>query len=236
MKVSLVVATGVHQGKVVPIVGSQFLVGRDPQCQLRPASQAVSKQHCAVLIRDGKVYLKDFGSTNGTTLNEVIVQGEEREIVNNDSLKIGPLDFMVRIEASVPASDGTPLPDLNPEAAAALAAVKAIAGRPSPAAKNATPAPGSKQATKVGSAETPALQAQTREATDEAENDRLAAMLLGLDDGDVPGGSTVVDVPVPADVVAAGTDKPPDKKAIVSREDSSNAASEILRKYMRRPR
>ncbi|HEY3789102.1 MAG TPA: FHA domain-containing protein, partial [Urbifossiella sp.] len=65
MKVSLVVATGAHQGKVVPIVGTQFLIGRDPQCQLRPASQAVSKQHCAVILRDGKVYLKDFGSTNG---------------------------------------------------------------------------------------------------------------------------------------------------------------------------
>ena len=238
MKVSLVVASGVHQGKVVPIVGSQFLVGRDPQCQLRPASQAVSKQHCAVLVRDGKVYLKDFGSTNGTVLNEAIVQGEERELVNNDSLKIGPLDFMVRIEASTPTTDGTPLPDMNPEVAAALAAVKAVATRPSTAAKNATPAPGSKPAIKTGSAETPALQTQTQsEAEDEADKDRLAAMLLGLDDGDVPGGSTVVDVPIPANVSGGTADnKPGDKKTIVSREDSSNAASEILRKYMRRPR
>ncbi|HEX4607682.1 MAG TPA: FHA domain-containing protein, partial [Urbifossiella sp.] len=56
MKVSLVVASGVHQGKAIPIVGPQFIIGRDPTCQLRPASQAVSKQHCAVLVRDGKVY------------------------------------------------------------------------------------------------------------------------------------------------------------------------------------
>ena len=40
MKVNLVVATGVHQGKVIPILGTEFLIGRDPQCQLRPASQA----------------------------------------------------------------------------------------------------------------------------------------------------------------------------------------------------
>src|SRR4051812_2979685 len=65
MKVSLVVASGVHQGKAIPIAVPQFLIGRDPQCHLRPASQAVSKQHCAVVVRDGQVYLKDFGSTNG---------------------------------------------------------------------------------------------------------------------------------------------------------------------------
>ena len=233
MKVSLVVASGVHQGKVVPIVGPQFLVGRDPQCQLRPASQAVSKQHCAVIIRDGAVYLKDFGSTNGTTLNEVVVQGEERLLTNNDSVKIGPLDFFVRIEVPAPKPDGTPLPDMNPEGAAALAAVKAVS-RPAPSAsKNATPSPSS------GSKETPALKSKSPVGSEDAEQDRLAAMLLGLDDGDVPGGSTVVDVPVP---VAAGEgdkpgEKPAEKKGVVpSREDTSSAASEILRKYMRRPR
>lgn len=233
MKVSLVVASGVHQGKIVPIVGSQFLVGRDPQCQLRPASQAVSKQHCAIIIRDGNVYLKDFGSTNGTTLNEAVVQNEERQVKNSDSLKIGPLDFTVRIEATIPIEDGTPLPDLSPEGVAAHTAVKAVF-RPSPAAKNATPVPGSKEA--------PALPKAAAKkpiaVTEESENDRLAAMLLGLDDGDVPDGSTIADVPLPSELAEGGdkANKPPDKKAIVSREDTSNAASDILRKYMRRPR
>jgi predicted component of type VI protein secretion system len=247
MKVSLVVATGVHQGKVVPIVGTQFLIGRDPQCQLRPASQAVSKQHCAVIVRDGKVYLKDYGSTNGTVLNEAIVQNEERQINNHDSLKIGPLDFTVSIEATAPRADGTPLPEMNPETSAALAAVKAVAGASTASSKNATPSPaaqevkpGSKEARslKTGSKETPALLGPA--VSDETENDRLAAMLLGLDDGEVPGGSTVVDVPLPAEVGAEGEaktgEKPADKKAMPTREDTSSAASEILRKYMRRPR
>jgi predicted component of type VI protein secretion system len=225
MKVSLVVASGVHQGKVVPIVGPQFLVGRDPQCQLRPASQAVSKQHCAVIVRDGSVYLKDFGSTNGTILNEAVVQNEERLLTNNDSVKIGPLDFLVRIEADVPKQDGTPLPDINPEAARALAAVKAVS-KPAPASQSPTPSPSSLQ--------TPA-------SSEDAEHDRLAAMLLGLDDGEVPGGSTVVDVPAAAVEAGVGTEKPGEKPAekkgaVPTREDTSNAASEILRKYMRRPR
>jgi len=248
MKVSLVVATGVHQGKVIPIVGSQFLVGRDPQCQLRPASQAVSKQHCAILVRDGEVFLQDFGSTNGTILNDAVVQDEERPIANNDSLKIGPLDFIVRIEARVMTPDGTPLPDLNPEAAAAMAAVKAVSGAATPApSKNATPAPfkdGSKETSviKAGPKETQALKSTS--SPEDAENDRLAAMLLGLDDGEVPGGSTVIDTPLSPEVAAAAAateagkegEKAADKKAVPTREDTSNAASEILRRYMRRPR
>ncbi|MGL4422649.1 MAG: FHA domain-containing protein, partial [Gemmataceae bacterium] len=70
MKVQLMVASGVHQGKVIPVAGAQFLIGRDPECQLRPASQAVSKQHCAIVVRGTQVFLKDFGSTNGTFLND----------------------------------------------------------------------------------------------------------------------------------------------------------------------
>ena len=42
MKVSLIVASGVHVGKSIPVSGAKFLIGRDPECQLRPASQAVS--------------------------------------------------------------------------------------------------------------------------------------------------------------------------------------------------
>ena len=69
MKVTLVVASGVHEGKVIQLTSPQFLIGRDAQCHLRPASQAISKRHCGLFVRDGKVYVKDLGSTNGTTVN-----------------------------------------------------------------------------------------------------------------------------------------------------------------------
>jgi predicted component of type VI protein secretion system len=249
MKVSLVVASGVHQGRVIAIVGPQFLIGRDPQCQLRPASQAVSKLHCAIVTRDGEVFLKDYGSTNGTVLNDVVVQGEERPLSNNDSLRIGPLDFTVRVEPVGVKADGTPLPDLNPEAAAALAAVKSAAGpRPAAGDPGLTPMPAARPAAKpAGSKESPALAAGPKEApaqppTYADEQDRLAAMLLGMDDGEVPGGSTVIDMPAAAamkaeaEAAAAGAKPDPKKPAAPTKEDTSSAASEILRKYMRRPR
>lgn len=298
MKVNLVVATGVHQGKVIPIIGPQFVIGRDPQCHLRPASQAVSKQHCAIIVRDGQVYLQEYGSTNGTLLNDTLVKGQEVPLRHNDSIKIGPLDFTLQIELTPMRQDGTPLPDMNPEAAAALAAVKAVAAktapRPAGGSRDVTPSPlppkapvgpkpaaqeppakaGSKEspALKGGSKESPALKTGSKESPAVAqsqaapapaaaapepetvevdEQDRLAAMLLGLDD-DVPGGSTVVDAPIlnsGADTAtqspAAGgqgqggsgdSAKAPDAKKAAAREDTSSAASDLLRKYMRRPK
>jgi pSer/pThr/pTyr-binding forkhead associated (FHA) protein len=110
MKLSLVVMTsGNTAGKTIAIPVSKFLIGREPGCQLRPASSLVSKRHCAIHTRDDKVFIQDFNSTNGTLVNNVPVKGEI-EIYDKDRLKIGPLLFEIRIETSTPVSKPTPLP------------------------------------------------------------------------------------------------------------------------------
>ncbi len=112
MKLSLVVITpGKTEGKVIPITLSQFVIGRDPQCNLRPASALISKRHCALLVRDGKIFLRDFDSTNGTFLNDQPVKGEV-EVKNEDRLKVGPLLFGIRAEATAtpPVNRPTPSP------------------------------------------------------------------------------------------------------------------------------
>jgi predicted component of type VI protein secretion system len=120
MKLSLVVETaGKWEGKTIPITLSQFLIGRDPQCHLRPASPVISKRHCAVLIRNGKVFVRDFDSTNGTFVNEQQIKGEV-ELKHEDKLKVGPLSFRVVMEVPVPVDRPTPVPP-----------TKAPAGEPS---------------------------------------------------------------------------------------------------------
>src|SRR5437899_13075750 len=99
MKLSLVVETaGKWEGKTIPITLSQLIIGRDPQCHLRPASPMISKRHCAVLVRGDKAFLRDFGSTNGSMVNDQPVTGEV-ELHDKDNVKIGPLLFVVRLEA-----------------------------------------------------------------------------------------------------------------------------------------
>lgn len=259
MKVSLVVASGAHQGKVIPLTGPQFLIGRDAQCHLRPASQAISKRHCGVLVRDGKVYIKDYGSTNGTNVNDELLKDAEIAVADGASLKIGPLDFIVRIELRAPNPDGTPLPGNSPESAAALAAVKAATTVARAPVRDATPDP-ARMAKAAGSKEAPALSgsketappkpasdtpsASTFDSTTDADHDRIAAMLLDMDDGSlpVPDGSTVIDSPAineKGEPVTSGGAKPDEKggkKQVQSREEMSSAASDLLRRMMRRPK
>ncbi len=115
MKLSLVVNEGVHKGKIIAIPHKQFLIGRDPQCHLRPASNMISKRHCALLLRGDKVFVRDFESTNGTILNDVPVKGES-ELKNEDRLLIGPLSFLVHIEAGAAASKPGPAETVKPPA------------------------------------------------------------------------------------------------------------------------
>ena len=217
MKVNLIVtAAGPNQGRAIPIGGAKFDIGRDADCNLRPASQAISHKHCAVLIRDGKVFVLDLSSTNGTLVNDVVVSGEV-EVKNGDRLKLGPLDFKLDIAVVKPKTDSTPLPEalkaLTPSSAEKLKAVVA-AKVPAPVKIPSTP------------------------ATDEStEHDSAAAMLLGLDDEPgatphVPEGSTVMEMSA---VNADGTPvKKSDKKKSISGAEMSSAANDILRKYIRR--
>ena len=210
MKVNLVVAQGVHTGKVIPIATPQFLIGRDPQCNLRPASPSVSKQHCGIFVRGHQVFVQDYGSTNGTAINGEAFQGE-REVASEDKLKIGPLEFVIRFEAG--------------------AAQSTVVAAPSQAKSSAVKAavPNVKTPASTTVVFTPAMSA------DDSEN---AAALMMMDDGDsltaeaqVPDGSTVMDIPAMPGDPAAKPVAPPPKPV-----DSSKTAADILSKYMRRPR
>ena len=65
MNLSLEVMTeGKLKGNRLPINLPQFLIGRDPQCQLRPASPSISKRHCAILQRDNRAFVRDFDHTD----------------------------------------------------------------------------------------------------------------------------------------------------------------------------
>lgn len=98
MEVKLVVAKGNSAGRVVPVTGPKFFIGRAPDCHLRPGSNLISRHHCAILVKEGLVSVRDFGSTNGTAVNGERIRGE-RELSDGDCLAIGPLEFEVRLAA-----------------------------------------------------------------------------------------------------------------------------------------
>lgn len=117
MKLSLMVMNaGKTQGQAIPVNFAQFIIGRDPQCNLRPASAVISKRHCAILMKNEQAFVRDFESTNGTFVNDVPVKGE-LPLKHDDILKVGPLTFKVVVEARATVSKPTPVPQKSPASA-----------------------------------------------------------------------------------------------------------------------
>jgi pSer/pThr/pTyr-binding forkhead associated (FHA) protein len=112
MQVVLTVVGGVHHDRKIPISIPVFLIGRDPACHLRPASAEVSRQHCAIVVREDRAFLRDYGSRNGTTLNHRVLMHGELQLEDGDLIEVGPLVFKVTLcaEALTPvdASTGEP--------------------------------------------------------------------------------------------------------------------------------
>ncbi len=89
--VSLHVRVGQSESRTVMIATPRFLIGRDRVCQLRLGSAQVSKQHAALQQRDGRVYLRDLASTNGTLINGRQIRDLEVELRDGDQFQIGPV-------------------------------------------------------------------------------------------------------------------------------------------------
>lgn len=116
LRVQLVIDVGKSKGNTIPINRSRYLIGRDPGCQLRPASEAISREHTRIEVRGGKVFVRDLGTTNGTLIGDRLLLGEEAEAHHGDRLQIGPLSFKFSIERQ--SAVGSP-PDTGSEEDAA---------------------------------------------------------------------------------------------------------------------
>ena len=244
MNMSLEVLTeGKQKGNRLAITLPQFVIGRDPQCQLRPASPSISKRHCAILQRDNRAFVRDFDSTNGTFVNDRQIKGEI-ELQEGDRLRIGPIIFTVHLEAGAPVNRPTPPPP-----------TKSAPPTPQPnsdvASKQGgdkTPMPPSKQpATERGQApQKPAF--STTGKKDSSADDDIAAMLLEMGDesssgalsqDQIPEGSTVMDLTLPPGVLnpdEAKKEKDKEKEKPKIPANTQSAAKDILEKYMKRPR
>ncbi|MBN2579334.1 MAG: FHA domain-containing protein [Pirellulales bacterium] len=100
MDVKLIVIGGKGQGREIPISRPQFLIGRAEGCQLRPASERVSRRHCVILVEENRVLLRDLKSTNRTLVNQEPIQGD-RELKNGDRLNVaGVLEFEVQVNVA----------------------------------------------------------------------------------------------------------------------------------------
>lgn len=86
--------------KVEDIIGKEeYVIGKNPQHSdlVIGFSKAVSNKHCSIVSINGASYVVDHQSTNGTYLNGIRLQSEERvQIKAGDKLRLANCDFVIR--------------------------------------------------------------------------------------------------------------------------------------------
>ena len=87
MDVKLVVLGGRHPGQEIAVNGPEFLVGRAPECKLRPNSDMVSRRHCMISLSEGRATVRDLGSRNGTIVNDQKI-ASEHELRTGDKINV----------------------------------------------------------------------------------------------------------------------------------------------------
>lgn len=112
MDMKLRVLEGKNAGQEIPVSGQRFLIGRAEDCHLRPGSELISRHHCAILVEEGYIGVRDFGSKNGTYVNDERVVGE-RELKAGDHLTIGHLQFEIHVAHRVGAKKQPPVGDVK---------------------------------------------------------------------------------------------------------------------------
>src|SRR5271165_4965342 len=120
MKVQLIVVRGKPEGKVIPLAGPKFKIGRGETCHLRPNSEQVSREHAEFTIESSAVIVRDLGSRNGTLVNGRALTTEACKLKDRDLVQVGPLTFAVSIhDAPSAAAKPARLPTASPEVAQA---------------------------------------------------------------------------------------------------------------------
>lgn len=248
MRLFLVVQNeGKQKGMRIPVTGELFLIGRDPECQLRPASTIISKRHCGFLCSGQEFFLEDYKSTNGTILNGNRVDGKVA-IKNGDAVSVGPLDFKILIE-TIPVA---PVPGQSKPVAGTAPKSGMMKGLVPPGAAAAKPQAAPTPSAVVASQEVaePAPAAPVQASRPAAEtpsknalDDDIAALLLGGDDSSGSSPDIAPDSTTVIDMNKDLSETPPSGNPAVRPQtagkpiaSTTDAAKALLEKYMRRPR
>lgn len=96
----LIYETGPNKGRTIRLEeDAVYVIGRDPNAAIPVDDELASRQHARVRGKDGKFYLKDSGSSNGTLVNDERV--DLAELQSGDKVSVGTtiLSFLSDAEA-----------------------------------------------------------------------------------------------------------------------------------------
>jgi FHA domain len=82
---------GLEAGERFDLIGG-LSIGRSAEADVRIEDRYASGVHARIFSRDGRTYLEDMNSTNGTLLNDATLNGEA-ELIDGDVVRIGDTEF-----------------------------------------------------------------------------------------------------------------------------------------------
>lgn len=101
MIVQLILATGSNAGIAAPIYRGYYMVGRHPECQIRPKTRSVSRRHLLIHHDQSALLVIDLGSTSGTRINDEKIEAKRwYPVSDGDVLRLGKTVFNVSIQST----------------------------------------------------------------------------------------------------------------------------------------
>lgn len=77
-----------HKTRLDAFLGDQLILGRGPDCGVELKDEFASTLHAKIYCAEGRYYIEDLGSTNGTYVNGRRINSPA-ELRSGDSIKIG---------------------------------------------------------------------------------------------------------------------------------------------------
>lgn len=109
----LMFESGESKGKVIPVTGDEFVLGRDDAADLQVLDTRASRRHASLkVLPGGNAELRDLDSSNGTLLNgapvrSAVLSGNEKIRIGDTELSFHPVD-PVRARTTVGLSEERP--------------------------------------------------------------------------------------------------------------------------------
>jgi hypothetical protein len=86
---------GLERDQRFDLIGG-LSIGRSKEADVRIDDRYASSIHARVFSREGRFFVEDMNSTNGTLLNGATLQGEA-ELIDNDTVQIGDTVFRLEV-------------------------------------------------------------------------------------------------------------------------------------------
>ena len=107
MGFQLVISEGKEAGREFEFDQDSVVIGRTAECDVILYEAGVSRKHARILIEGGGIWIEDLGSSNGTRVNNTMIQGKQA-LRDGDSISMGPVVFNFKpmdLEPEGPTSD-----------------------------------------------------------------------------------------------------------------------------------